>query len=44
MAVGQESLERESIERSAAVRETAGSLTGIYQLGELARLREDWPA
>lgn len=25
-------------------RETAGSLTGIYQQGELARLRKDWPA
>lgn len=44
ITAGQESIERESIERGTAVKETAGSLTGIYQLGELARLREDWPA
>lgn len=44
VAAGQKSIEREAIERAAAVRETAGSLTGIYQPGELARLREDWPA
>ncbi len=41
---GQESIEREAVERSTAVSETAGLLTGIYQPGELARLREDWPA
>lgn len=44
VAAGEESIEREAIERGAAVRETAGSLTGIYEPGELARLREDWPA
>jgi hypothetical protein len=44
VTAGQKSIEREAIERGAAVRETAGSLTGIYQPGELARLREDWPA
>lgn len=44
VTAGQKSIEREEIERGAAVRETAGSLTGIYQPGELARLREDWPA
>ena|ERR1700733_6301574 len=44
LAAGQESIEREAIERGTAVRETAGSLTGIYQPGEFARLREDWPA
>jgi hypothetical protein len=44
VAAGQKSLEREAIERGAAVRETAGSLTGIYQPGELVRLREDWSA
>lgn len=44
VAAGRESIERDAIERIAAVRETAGSLTGIYQLDELARLREDWPA
>jgi len=44
VAAGRESIERETIERGAAVIETAGSLTGVYQSGELARLREDWPA
>ncbi|MGN6372231.1 MAG: hypothetical protein ACTHM1_04480 [Solirubrobacteraceae bacterium] len=44
VSAGQESIEREAIERGRAVKETAGSLTGIYQPGELARLREDWPA
>lgn len=44
VAAGQESIARDAIERSVAVRETAGSLTGVYQPGELARLREDWPA
>jgi hypothetical protein len=39
---GQESIEREASERDAAVRETAGLLTGIYEPAELARLREDW--
>jgi hypothetical protein len=43
LAAGQESIEREAIERGTAVRETAGLLTGIYQSAELARLREDWP-
>ncbi len=41
---GRESLEREASEREAAVSETAGSLTGVYESGELARVREDWPA
>ncbi|MGN6372163.1 MAG: hypothetical protein ACTHM1_04125 [Solirubrobacteraceae bacterium] len=44
MSAGQKSIERETIERGTAVKETAGSLTGIYRPGELARLREDWPA
>jgi hypothetical protein len=44
LTAGQESIEREAIERGTAVKETAGSLTGIYQPSELARLREDWPA
>jgi hypothetical protein len=43
IAAGRESIEREAIERSAAVKETAGALTGVYKPGELARLREDWP-
>ena len=44
VTAGQKSIEQEAIERGAAVKETAGSLTGIYQPGELARLRKDWPA
>jgi hypothetical protein len=43
VTAGQQLIEREALERGAAVRETAGSLTGIYQPDELARLREDWP-
>ena len=43
VTAGQELIEREAMERGAAVRETAGSLTGVYRPGELARLREDWP-
>jgi hypothetical protein len=31
-------------ERTAAIRETAGALTGVYRPDELERLREDWPA
>jgi hypothetical protein len=44
VTAGQKSIEREAIERGDAVRETAGSLTGVYQPGELAWLRKDWPA
>jgi hypothetical protein len=43
LAAGQEAIERDAIDRGIAVRETAGALTGVYQRGELARLREDWP-
>lgn len=44
VAAGRESIEREASERATAVRDTAGSLTGIYEPDELERLREDWPA
>lgn len=44
VAAGQKSIAHEAIERGAAVRDTAGALSGIYRPGELARLREDWPA
>lgn len=30
-------------ERRAALRRTAGSMTGVYRKDELERLREDWP-
>ena len=41
---GREAIEREGAERRAAVDETAGVLSGVYEPGELTRLREDWPA
>jgi len=40
---GCEAIEREGAARQAAVAETAGALSGIYEPGELERLREDWP-
>jgi len=36
-------IERADAERRAAVEETAGTLSGVYEPGELERLREDWP-
>lgn len=42
-AAGREAIEREGAARRAAVAETAGALSGVYEPGELARLREDWP-
>ena len=43
-AAGREAIEREGTQRRSAVEETAGALSGVYEPGELARLREDWPA
>jgi hypothetical protein len=43
-AAGREAIDREAAERRAAVEETAGALSGVYEPGELERLREDWPA
>lgn len=43
-AVGRKAIKREEMERRAAVKETAGSLPGVYRPDELERLREDWPA
>jgi hypothetical protein len=42
-AVGRKAIEREGSERRAAAAETAGALSGVYEPGELERLREDWP-
>ncbi len=42
-AAGREAIEREGAARRAAVAETAGTLSGVYEPGELERLREDWP-
>ena len=40
-AAGREAIEREGAERRIAVDETAGALSGVYEPGELERLRED---
>jgi hypothetical protein len=40
---GREAIEREGAARRAAVAETAGALSGVYEPGELERLRGDWP-
>jgi hypothetical protein len=42
--VGGESISDTAAKRRAAVVETAGALSGVYEPGELERLREDWPA
>lgn len=43
-AAGGDAIERETLDRRLAVEETAGALSGVYEPGELERLREDWPA
>ena len=43
-AAGGESISADAAERRAAVIETAGALSGVYEPGELERLRGDWPA
>jgi hypothetical protein len=43
-AAGRDAIEREAAERRITVEETAGVLSGVYEPGELERLREDWPA
>lgn len=40
---GAESVRAEVADRQAAIAETAGALSGIYEPGELERLRRDWP-
>jgi hypothetical protein len=42
-AAGGATIEGADTERRAAVDETAGALSGVYEPGELERLREDWP-
>ncbi len=42
-AAGRDAIEREAADRAQAVEETAGALSGVYEPGELERLREDWP-
>ena len=40
---GREAIEREAEDRRQAAAATAGLLTGVYEPGELERLRDDWP-
>jgi hypothetical protein len=42
-AAGHVAIEHEAADRIRAVEETAGALSGVYEPGELERLREDWP-
>jgi sulfite reductase beta subunit-like hemoprotein len=43
-AVGGEAIAGAMAERRAAIADTAGALSGVYEPGELERLRQDWPA
>ena len=43
LAAGHAAIEEEEADRLCAVEETAGALSGVYEPGELERLREDWP-
>jgi len=42
-AVGAEAVATEAERRREDVDATAGALTGVYEPGELERLREEWP-
>jgi hypothetical protein len=42
-AAGGEAIAAKAARQRAAIAETAGALTGLYEPGELERLREDWP-
>jgi hypothetical protein len=42
-AAGRDAIEEGATDRASAVEETAGALSGVYEPGELERLREDWP-
>lgn len=42
-AAGERALEQLAEDRRRAVAETAGALSGVYEPGELGRLRDDWP-
>lgn len=41
-AAGAEAIATEAEKRRGVIDATAGALTGVYEPGELARLREDW--
>lgn len=40
---GGEAIAAEASERRMAIADTAGMLSGVYEPGELERLRQDWP-
>ncbi|HEU4944640.1 MAG TPA: hypothetical protein VFT10_05710 [Solirubrobacterales bacterium] len=40
---GGKAIEAEATRQHAAIDDTAGALTGLYEPGELERLRKDWP-
>jgi hypothetical protein len=42
-SAGAEAIATEAEKRREDVDATAGALTGVYEPGELERLREDWP-
>lgn len=42
-AAGAEAIASEEQKRREGIEATAGALTGLYEPGELERLREDWP-
>jgi hypothetical protein len=42
-AAGGEKIAAEAAKQRTAIAETAGALTGLYEPGELERLRADWP-
>ena len=41
--VGADAIVTQAAKQRTAIEETAGVLTGLYEPGELKRLREDWP-
>jgi sulfite reductase beta subunit-like hemoprotein len=43
-AAGGEAIQGGGEDRRLAAEQTAGLLSGVYEPGELERLREDWPA
>lgn len=42
-AAGRKAIKRETEERSHAIKQTAGALTGVYPPNAVELLREDWP-
>src|ERR1700753_1149434 len=42
-AAGRDAIEEKVTDRAQGVEEPAGTLSALYEPGELGRLREDWP-